>query len=66
MGIWRTFSVYFKFLKKLIFFFGNHILIKEKEIILKDKKPHYKVDDFGGILYYQADNNSIFAYDLKK
>ncbi|MDT0556125.1 PQQ-binding-like beta-propeller repeat protein [Patiriisocius hiemis] len=39
---------------------------KEKEIILKDKKPVYEVDDFGGILYYQADNNSIFAYDLKK
>ena len=39
---------------------------KEKEIILKDKKPEYQVDDFGGILYYKADNNSIFAYDLKK
>ncbi|HLW31513.1 MAG TPA: PQQ-binding-like beta-propeller repeat protein [Aequorivita sp.] len=39
---------------------------KEKEIILKDKKPEYVVDDIGGILYYRADNNSIFAYDLKK
>ena len=39
---------------------------KEKEIILKDKKPEYVVDDRGGILYYKADNNSIFAYDLKK
>lgn len=39
---------------------------KEKEIILKDKKPEYQVDDFGGILYYKADNNTIFAYDLKK
>ena len=38
----------------------------EKEIVLKDKKPQYEVDDFGGILYYKADNNSIFAYDLKK
>jgi hypothetical protein len=37
---------------------------KEKEIILKDKKPEYTVDDFGGILYYKADNNTIFAYDL--
>lgn len=37
-----------------------------KEIVLKDKKPEYIVDDIGGILYYQADNNSIFAYDLKK
>ncbi|PKA82416.1 putative pyrroloquinoline-quinone binding quinoprotein [Ulvibacter sp. MAR_2010_11] len=39
---------------------------KEKEILLKDKQPEYIVDDFGGILYYKADNNSIFAYDLKK
>lgn len=39
---------------------------KEKEIILKDKKPEYQVDDFGGVLYYKADNNTIFAYDLKK
>lgn len=38
----------------------------EKEIVLKDKKPEYQVDDFGGILYYKADNNTIFAYDLKK
>ena len=38
----------------------------EKEIILKDKKPIYEVDEFGGILYYKADSNSIFAYDLKK
>lgn len=40
--------------------------VMEKEIILKDKKPEYIVDDFAGILYYKADNNSIFAYDLKK
>lgn len=39
---------------------------KEKEIVLKDKKPQYQVDDFGGLLYYKADNNSIFVYDLKK
>lgn len=39
---------------------------KEKEIVLKDKKPEYQVDDRGGILYYKADNNTIFAYDLKK
>ena len=38
---------------------------KGKEIILKDKKPEYTVDEIGGILYYKADNNSIFAYDLK-
>jgi hypothetical protein len=39
---------------------------KEKEIVLKDKQPEYTVDDFGGILYYKADNNSIYAYDLTK
>jgi putative pyrroloquinoline-quinone binding quinoprotein len=39
---------------------------KEKEIILKDKKPEYQVDEFGGILYYKASSSSIFAYDLKK
>lgn len=39
---------------------------KEKEIILKDKQPEYEVDEIGGILYYKADNNSIFAYDLTK
>ncbi|MDX1461927.1 MAG: PQQ-binding-like beta-propeller repeat protein [Marinirhabdus sp.] len=39
---------------------------KEKEIVLKDKKPEYQVDEIGGILYYKADNNTIFAYDLKK
>lgn len=38
----------------------------EKEIVLKDKKPEYEVDEFGGFLYYKADNNSIFVYDLKK
>lgn len=39
---------------------------KEKEIVLKDKQPEYTVDELGGILYYKADNNSIYAYDLKK
>lgn len=39
---------------------------KGKEIILKDKKPEYTVDEIAGILYYKADNNSIFAYDLTK
>ncbi len=39
---------------------------KDKEIVLKDKKPEYVVDEIGGMLYYKADNNSIFAYDLKK
>lgn len=39
---------------------------KEKEIILKDKKPVYEVDDYGGVLYYQADGSTIQAFDLKK
>jgi hypothetical protein len=39
---------------------------KDKEILIKDKKPEYIVDEIGGILYYKADNNSIFAYDLNK
>lgn len=38
----------------------------DKEILLKDKKPTYEVDDFGGYLYYRANNNSIYAYNLKK
>jgi hypothetical protein len=38
----------------------------EKEIVLKDKKPEYEVDERGGMLYYMADNNSLYAYDLKK
>lgn len=37
-----------------------------KEIILKDKQPHYEVDERGGILYYKANNNTIYLYDLKK
>ena len=38
----------------------------EKQILLKDKKPEYQVDEWAGILYYKADDNSIFAYDLTK
>jgi hypothetical protein len=37
----------------------------EKEIVLKDKKPEYQVDGFGGVLYYKANNNTIYAYNLK-
>lgn len=39
---------------------------KEKEIVLKDKKPEYQVDDWGGILYYKANDKTIYAYDLTK
>ncbi|MBL86042.1 MAG: hypothetical protein CMO82_05210 [Winogradskyella sp.] len=38
----------------------------EKEILLKDKKPEYKVDEFGGYLYYKLNDKTIYAYDLKK
>lgn len=36
----------------------------DKEIILKDKKPEYQVDEFGGYLYYKANDNTIYAYNL--
>tara|TARA_R110002050_G_scaffold273113_1_gene417043 strand:- start:33380 stop:35281 length:1902 start_codon:yes stop_codon:yes gene_type:complete len=38
----------------------------EKEIVLKDKKPEYEVDEFGGVLYYLANGTSIYAYNLQK
>jgi hypothetical protein len=37
----------------------------EKEIVLKDKKPVYEVDGFGGYLYYQKGDKAIQVYDLK-
>ena len=37
-----------------------------KEIILHDKKPEYEVDERGGVLYYKADNSTIYMYDLKQ
>lgn len=40
--------------------------IAEKEIVLKDKKPTYEVDEFGGYLYYLANSSTVYAYDLKK
>lgn len=36
----------------------------DKEIVLKDKKPEYQVDDVAGVLYYKASDKSIYAYDL--
>ncbi|MFC0606041.1 outer membrane protein assembly factor BamB family protein [Winogradskyella pulchriflava] len=38
----------------------------EKEIILKDKKPEYKVDEFGGYLYYKPNDKTIYAYNLSQ
>ncbi|WNM19104.1 outer membrane protein assembly factor BamB family protein [Flavobacterium capsici] len=37
---------------------------KEKEIVLKDKKPQYEVDEYAGVLYYQKDDKTIEAFDL--
>jgi len=38
--------------------------LAEKEIILKDKKPEYQVDEFGGYLYYKANDKTIYTYNL--
>ena len=38
----------------------------DKEIILKDKKPEYEVDEFGGYLYYKATGSTIYSYNLKQ
>lgn len=37
----------------------------DKEIVLKDKKPEYKVDEIAGVLYYKADDKTIYAYNLQ-
>ncbi|MEZ4795718.1 MAG: PQQ-binding-like beta-propeller repeat protein [Flavobacteriaceae bacterium] len=36
----------------------------DKEILLKDKKPEYEVDEFGGYLFYKANDKTIYAYNL--
>ncbi len=36
----------------------------EKEIVLKDKKPEYQVDEWGGMLYYKSKPNEILAFKL--
>ena len=38
--------------------------VVEKEIVLKDKKPEYQVNEFGGYLYYKANDNTIYTYNL--
>lgn len=38
----------------------------EKEILLKDKKPEYKIDEFGGYLYYKLNDRTIYSYNLNK
>lgn len=36
----------------------------EKEILLKDKKPEYKVDEQAGILYYKSADSKISAFKI--
>ncbi|HEY8387277.1 MAG TPA: PQQ-binding-like beta-propeller repeat protein, partial [Parasegetibacter sp.] len=36
----------------------------EKEIVLKDKKPEYEVDEIGGVLFYKSSPNVISAFNL--
>ncbi|WPR71463.1 PQQ-binding-like beta-propeller repeat protein [Flavobacterium sp. NG2] len=36
----------------------------DKEILLKDKKPEYQVDEIAGVLYYKANDKTIYAYNL--
>ncbi|WP_445733188.1 hypothetical protein [Mariniflexile sp.] len=38
----------------------------DKEILLKDKKPEYQVDEIVAVLYYKANNKTIYAYSLQK
>jgi len=38
----------------------------DKEILLKDKKPEYKVDEYGGYLFYKANDDTIYTYNLNK
>jgi hypothetical protein len=38
----------------------------DKEIVLNDKKPEYKVDELEGFLYFKANNNTIQAFNLKE
>ena len=38
----------------------------DKEIVLKDKKPEYQVDEVAGILYYKANDKTIYTYNLQK
>lgn len=39
---------------------------KDAELILKDKKPEYKVDDEYGVLYYKKDKKLIIGFDLRE
>jgi hypothetical protein len=36
----------------------------ENEIILKDRKPEYEVDELGGYLFYKSGGKEISAFRL--
>lgn len=38
---------------------------KDKEFLLNDKKPVYKLDEDFGVLYYKSGNSEIKAFDLR-
>jgi len=38
---------------------------QDGELVLKDKKPIYKIDEDFGVLYFKKDDKQIVAYDLR-
>lgn len=38
---------------------------KLAELLLKDKKPEYEVDELFGVLYFKKDNKEIVSFDLR-
>lgn len=38
---------------------------KTAELVLKDKKPEYEVDESYGVLYFKKDKKQIVSYDLR-
>ncbi len=38
---------------------------KDGELVLKDKKPIYKIDEDFGVLYFKKEDKQIVAYDLR-
>ena len=38
----------------------------KKEILVKDKKPMYEVDEYAGVLYFKSKRGTISAFDLNK
>jgi hypothetical protein len=38
---------------------------KTADLVLKDKKPEYEVDESYGVLYFKKDKKQIVSYDLR-